>query len=112
MLGDQLCHGTVTIEPVTDSILSVPNLGRRVAESFSVLRIDYDPAFQDLEIKRHGKILIMTVGAKRLRKVSAAFAQVEVGGGDFEIATSDRGKAEPWMFWWMPDIKYQHRNRS
>lgn len=111
MVGEEPCHRTLRIEPVTDAILRVPNFGNEAAGAFAKLRIDYDPAFQDLAIVPDGEALSMTIGDRRLRKLSAAFAEVEVGGGDFGIATSDNKKADAWMFWWMPGIDNQHRNR-
>jgi hypothetical protein len=105
MFGGEACHRTLRIEPVTRAVLRVPNFGDKAAGVFTKLRIDYDPAFQDLRIVPDGEALTMTIGDRRLRKLAAAFAQMEAGGGDFGIATSDNSKADPWMFWWMPDIE-------
>ena len=54
----------------------------------------------------------MTVGGHRIHKLSAAFASVERGGGDFGIYASDNRKPDYWMFWWMPDINYYLENRK
>jgi hypothetical protein len=110
MLGGEACHRSLRTEPVTDAILRVPNFGDKTVGAFRKLRIEYEPAFQDLRILPSGEALSMTVGERRLRKVAAAFAAMEVGGGDFEIATSDSRKSEPWMFWWMPRDDHKHRN--
>lgn len=112
MFGGEVCHRTLRIELVTEAILSVPNYGDKAVGAFTKLRIEYEPAFQDLRIQPNGEALIMTIGERRLRQVTAAFAEVEVGLGDFGIATSDSSKSAHWMFWWMPRADYHHRNRS
>lgn len=106
MHGGEPSHRTLRIEKVTDAILNVPNYGRKTAGNFGRLRIAYRPEREDLQLSAEGDLLIMTVGHRRLRKLAAAFADVETGGGDFGIKTSgDRG-ADSWMFWWMPDVPY------
>ena len=109
MFGEEACHRTLRIEPVTPAMLRVPNYGDKAAGVFTKLRIEYDPTFQGLRIVPNGEALIMTIGDRRLRDVTAAFAEVEVGRGDFGIGTSDNRKTGTWMFWWMPDIRYQYR---
>jgi hypothetical protein len=109
--GDQ-CHRTLKLEPVTDAILSVPNYGHKVTRRFEKLRIEYMPGFDELRLAPYGAALTMTLGNRRLRKLSAAFAEVEVGLGDFSISTSNEKRAETWMFWWMPSINYQLGKRS
>ena len=102
MHGGEPCHRTLKLAPVTDAILSVPNCGYKKAGDFEKLRIEYLPNFEDLRIVPNANALVMTIGKPRLRSVTAAFAEVEVGLGDFGIATSKDRKANPWMFWWMP----------
>lgn len=97
---------------MTEAILSVPNFGDKAAGAFTKLRIEYEPSFHDLRILPNGEALTMTIGERRLRKVSAAFAAMEVGDGDFGIATSDTRKSGHWMFWWMLRADHKHRNRS
>ena len=109
--GEQ-CHRTLKLAPVTDAILSGPNYRQKKADQFEKLRIDYLPSFEDLRISPDGDVLIMTIGDPRLRKLAAAFARVEVGGGDFDIETSNDRKADPWMFWWMPKINYHDGKRQ
>jgi hypothetical protein len=106
MQGGEPSHRTLRLERVTESILSVPNYGQKIAGSFSRLRIAYSPECEELQLSAEDDRLLMTVGGRRLRKLSAAFADIENGGGDFGIATSDDRKADPWMFWWMPDVDY------
>jgi hypothetical protein len=101
------CHRTLKLEPVTDAILSVPGYGHQAEGRFEKMRIDYVPGFDELRIAPDGAVLTMTIGDRRLRKFSAAFGRVEMGGGDFGIATSDEKRAEHWMFWWMPNIDYR-----
>jgi hypothetical protein len=112
MHAGEPCHRTLELQPVTDAILSVPNYGHRVSGHFSKLRINYLPQQEDLQLSAGDDRLMMLIGDRRLRKVSAAFAEVESGGGDFGIDTSDDRRADTWMFWWMPDVKYQVRNGS
>jgi len=101
MHGGDSCYRTLTLEPVTDAILSVPNYGGKALGRFEKLRIAYLPEFEELSLSPESEMLVMTVGPPRLRKLAAAFAEVEVGLGDFGIVTSDGRKAERWMFWWM-----------
>ncbi len=112
MHAGEPCHRTLKLEPVTEAILSVPNYGHRMKGRFEKLRIEYVPGFDELRMTPGGAALTMTVGDRRLRKLSAAFAEVEVGIGDFGIATSDEKRAETWMFWWMPRIESQEGKRS
>jgi hypothetical protein len=112
MQGGDASHRTLKLEPVTDAILSVPNYGHKAEGHFEKLRIEYVPGFDALRMASDGPSLIMTIGGQRVRKLSAAFAEVEVGTGDFGIATSDDRRAESWMFWWMPNTKYQYGERQ
>jgi hypothetical protein len=113
MNGGEQRHRTLSVERVTEAILSVPNYGHKTAGSFSRLRVAYMPEQDDLQLSEEdGGLLIMTVGHSRLRRLSAAFADVEVGGGDFGIGTSDDRKAETWMFWSMPDVRYNYWRQS
>ena len=96
---------------MTDDLLSVPNYGHKAKGRFEKLRIEYVPGFGELRITPEAAALIMTIGDRRLRKLSAAFGEVEVGRGDFGIGTSDEKRAESWMFWWMPDIDYRDGKR-
>jgi hypothetical protein len=102
MHGGEPCHRTLMLAPVTDAILNVPNSGYKQAGRFEKLRVEYLPAFEDLRVVPNGEALIMTVGKPRSRYLTAAFAEVEMGVGDFGIATSDNRKADGWMFWPMP----------
>jgi hypothetical protein len=102
MNGGGHCHRTLKLEAVTDAILSVPNYRQKIAGHFEKVRIEYVPEFEDLSLTPEAKSLIMKVGSQRLRKLTAAFAEVEVGLGDFGIGTSNDRKGDPWMFWWMP----------
>jgi hypothetical protein len=65
------------------------------------LRLEFRPDFEDLEIIVVEERLALTVGNNRIKSLSAAFALVKVGNGDFGIATSENRRAESWMFWWM-----------
>lgn len=109
MHGGKSCHRTLKLDPVTDAILAVPNYGRKSVGRFEKLRIAYLPEFEELRLSPQSETLVMTVGSRRLRKLSAAFAEVEAGHGDFGIAASDGRKADPWMFWWMPTQSIRDR---
>ena len=111
MHGGPACHRTARIEPVTEKILNVPNFGKKTVGGFEKLRIEYVPEFDDLRLEPEAAMLTMTIGARRLRKLSAAFTEVEIGNGDFGIDTSDDRKSDPWMFWWMPDYNYHYGKR-
>lgn len=112
MHGGEPCHRTLRLEPVTDAILSVPNYGRKPAGRFEKLRIEYRPECGDLGLSPADEALIMTVGDRRLRKLSAAYAEVEIGMGDFGIHTSESWKSEYWMFWWMPGERLLYSPRG
>lgn len=102
MRGGEHCHRTLDLGPVTDAILSVPNYGHKTKGKFRKLRIEFDPDAPDLVLEPDGEKLTMIVGDARLRFLTAALADVEIGRGDFGIRTSDDRKSDPWMFWWMP----------
>lgn len=112
MQGGEPSHRALRLEKVTEAILSVPNYGRKSAGSFDRLRIAYLPELEELQLSAEGDLLRMSVGGRRLRKLSAAFAEVETGGGDFGIVPSDDRKADTWMFWWMPDVDYDFGRRK
>ncbi len=112
MSGGEECFRTLTLAPVTDVVLNVPNAGRKIEPCFEKLRISYSPAFDGFGLSPEDGMLHMTVGGRRMHKLSAAFACVEKGGGDFGIRTSDDRKADYWMFWWMPDLNYHLENRK
>jgi hypothetical protein len=111
MRGGDFCHRTLRLEHVTDTVLSVPNAGFRVAERCSKLRVEYRPDCAELMLEPDGGVLTLTVGGTRLVKLAAALAEVEVGLGDFGIRPTDDRKAEAWMFWWMPDVSYHQGKR-
>ena len=89
---------------MTDAILSVPNYGYKTKGKFEKLPIEFNPDAPDLTLEPDGQKLTMNVGDARLRLLTAALADVEIGRGDFGIRTSDNRKSDPWMFWWMPAI--------
>jgi len=111
MLAGEPSHRTLKLAAVTDAVLSVPNYAQKNAGQFEKLRIEYRPDFENLRITPEGAALMMTIGDQRMRKLAAAFADVEIGGGDFGIETSSDRNADPWMFWWMPNINYYDGKR-
>lgn len=102
MAGGEACHRTLKLVQVTDAISSAPNFGELKADRFASMRIAFEPDAGDLAMEEDGDRLILTVGNSRLCDLRAAFAEVEVGIGDFGIATSDDRKEKGWWFWWMP----------
>jgi hypothetical protein len=106
MQGGEACHRTLRLDPVTDSVLAVPNAGYRPAGRFDRLRLDYRPELDALSLTPDGDMLIRALGGRGARKLAAAFASVEIGDGDFGIAPSDEKRAAAWMFWWMSDVNY------
>jgi hypothetical protein len=112
MQGGEPRYRTLRLERVTEAILGVPSYGRKNAGNFGKLRIEYLPGCEELQLSAEEDRLGMTVGCRRLRKLSAAFADIETGGGDFGIDTSDDRKADSWMFWWMPDVDYKYGRRA
>ncbi len=113
MQGGEASGRTLRLDKVTDAILSVPNYGRKTAGSFGRLRIAYRPECDALRLAaEEDDLLVMTIGGRRARKLSAAFAEIEKGGGDFGVDTSDDRKADSWMFWWMPDVDYHFGRQS
>jgi hypothetical protein len=102
--GASTCHRTLRLSPVTDQIWSVPNFGPPKKDSFDRVRIEYSPQSEDMQLTENPERLVLRLGASRVNAVSAAFAEVSVGLGDFGIATSDDPRPDIWMFWWMlPD---------
>lgn len=102
MAGGEACHRTLKIEPVKATIAAVPNYGDPKPDRFASMRVVFEPDAPDLSMADDGDRLILTFGEKRLRTLRAAFAEVEVGIGDFGVATSDDRKEKGWWFWWMP----------
>ncbi|HEV2599026.1 hypothetical protein [Sphingopyxis sp.] len=102
MGGESACHRTLKIAPVTAAIATVPNFGEPKADRFATMRVAFEPDAGDLSMEADGDKLILTFGNKRLHTLRAAFAEVEVGIGDFGVATSDDRKEKGWWFWWMP----------
>jgi hypothetical protein len=102
MCSGEACHRTLRLGKVTEDIWRVPNFGPPKHEHFARLRLEFVPDADDLSLEVDGDRLILTAGNKRIRKLGSAFADVEIGDGDFGLATSASRKAEHWMFWWMP----------
>ena len=102
MGGGDPCYRTLRLKPVTDAVLAMPNYGKKCAEQFPKLKIEFQPYHTDLTLVPNEGTLVLTIGDQRLRRLSSAFADVEVGNGDFEIRTSDSKRADRWMFWWPP----------
>ena len=101
MSGGIARYRTLDLAPVTQPILAVPNYGHDIKGCFEKLRIEFLPEFPDLRMETDANSLTMTVGESRVRDLAAAFAEVEIGRGDFAIQTSDGRQKEQWMFWWM-----------
>ena len=112
MHGGEPRHRTLRLAQVTGAILSVPNYAHKIAGGFEKMRIEYVPDFDELRMTPSGVALTMTIGDRRVGELSAAFADVEAGIGDFGIATSDAKRAETWMFWWLPRIANQDGRRT
>lgn len=103
MQGGAPCHRILRLIPMTQDIADLPAAGHRVAERFSRLRIDHRPDVDALRAEPDGEMLVVTAGGRRLHKLAAAFGWAELGR-EFDI---DPGlKADPWMFWGMPDVTY------
>lgn len=102
MAGGETCHPTMKLGRVTPVISAVPNYGDPKADRFACIRIMFQPDAGDLAMEEDGDRLILTFGHKRLPALRAAFAEVEIGMGDFGIATSEDRKEKGWWFWWMP----------
>ena len=96
------CHRTLRLGAVTPALWSVPNFGPPKRDRFEKLRIDYAPEEEALGLSEIEGRLTLRLGKKRSASLSAAFAEVSVGLGDFGIAVSDDKRADSWMFWWMP----------
>jgi hypothetical protein len=104
MHGGEARHRTLRLEPVTNRVLDIPNAGFRVAGQFAKLRIEYRPGADALQLEPNDGALILTVGPGRLRKLTAALNEIEIGLGDLGIETGEP-KADPWLFWWTPAIE-------
>lgn len=102
MAGGEACHRTLKLRLVARAISDGPGFGEAKDDRFTAMRIVFRPEASDLTMSVDGERLILTLGNKRIRALRAAFADVEVGQGDFGIATSDDRKAKGWWFWWMP----------
>lgn len=95
-------HRSLKLEQVSESLLKGIGYDRKCMRQFDKLKLHFLPEAEDLSLRPEDGKLVLTVGNRRLRKLASAFAEVEVGGGDFGIATSDVKRSESWMFWWPP----------
>ena len=95
-------HRTLQLGAVTPAIWGVPNFGPPRHDRFEKLRLEYSPEEDALALDEIDGRLTLRLGEKRSAALSAAFAEVSVGLGDFGIATSEDKHADSWMFWWMP----------
>lgn len=102
MAGGEPCHRTLKLGQLTSAISTVPNFGEPKADCFASIRIAFRPEAYELTMEEEDDRLILTFGNRRIRALRAAFAEVEVGIGDFGIETSGDRKAKGWWFWWMP----------
>lgn len=102
--GGHECHRSLRLEQVSESLLKGIGYDRKCMRQFDKLKLHFLPEAEDLSLCPDDGKLVLTVGNRRLRKLASAFAEVEVGGGDFGIATSDGKRSESWMFWWPPRL--------
>ena len=108
MKAGDACHRTLKLAPVTDDVLAVPNYPRESLGRFEKLRIAFQPEAEELTMNPEDDRLVLMFGNARLRKLVAAFAEVEVGRGDFGIAPTDNRRSDPWMFWWPPKAYWKN----
>jgi hypothetical protein len=104
MAGGTACHRTLALGHASDAIVAVPVSGRAVQGHFTRLRIEYRPNEHRLGLTAEDDRLTMTVGGSLLVGLASAFTSVEIGQGDFGLATSKERDAEIWWFWWMPQV--------
>lgn len=102
MAGGETCHRTLNLAQMTRAVWEGPNYGEPRRDNFASMRIAFDPDARDLTMKATETRLVMTMGNAQLRHLRAAFADVELGRGDFGIGTSNSRKCDIWMFWPMP----------
>jgi hypothetical protein len=102
MAGDEACHRTMRLGPVTPAISSAPNFGEAKPDRFSSIRVAFRPDAREITMVEDSDRLILTFGNQQMCDLRAAFADVEVGNGDFAIAPSDDQGTKSWWFWWMP----------
>jgi len=100
MKGGDGCYRTLKLGSVTENIWNVPNFGQPKNDAFTSMRVEFCPDFDDLELQEVDGRLVLKLGNNRIEMLRAAFAEVEIGKGDFGISTSDRRNPEIWMFWW------------
>jgi len=102
MAGRDACHRTLKLGSVTRAIWEVPGFGEAKGDQFTDMRVVFEPDAMGLTMAADGERLTLTLGNKRLPNLRAAFTEVEVGLGDFGVATSDVRQNKGWWFWWMP----------
>lgn len=102
MNAGEACHRTLHLEFVSDSLTDAIGYDRKYVRQFDKLRLQFSPRATDLSLYPGENRLVMTVGKQLLPQLASAFAEVQKGGGDFGIATSERKRSERWMFWWPP----------
>lgn len=102
MAGGEARHRTMRLGWVTSAISEVPNFGERKPDRFTSMRVAFRPDAGEMTMEEDGDRLILTFGNKQVSDLRAAFADVEVGNGDFGIGPSDDRRIKPWYFWWMP----------
>ncbi len=102
MVGGEACHRTMRLGQVTPAISSVPNYGETKPDRFCSMRVAFRPDAGEVTMVEDGDRLFLTFGNEQMCDLRAAFADVEVGNGDFGIAPSDDRRTKSWCFWWMP----------
>lgn len=115
MVGGAPCHRTLELARVTQAVHEVPGFLGPIDRHHPRLRVEYRPDATELRLEVEGDRLTMAAGGPAFSKLGAAFASVEIGGGDLGMRPSDDRKADPWWFWWMPRtdpaITYDKRTR-
>lgn len=101
--GPETSHRTIKLHRPTERICAVPGYGELKHEDFQALRLQFDPADDDLNMSQEGGgKLRLSFGAARAEELNNALSEIGRGGGDFDLSPNQQGTSLPILFWWMP----------
>lgn len=98
MNGCDACSRQIALQPVPDNLLQNVGHTQSIAPQLPNIEIQFTPDVMGMSVQKSVGKLELKIGNARIRKLAAAFAQVEIGHGDFTLAT----EFDRFFFWWPP----------
>jgi len=91
------------LDPVTPSVLAVPNNRRAKASYATQLRIRVADDAREFSLQEEAGVLTVAAGRGRLQELRDSIARVGGGEGDFAIPSGEKRRApdQALYFWWL-----------